>query len=221
LERAPHPDDPSEGRRHAGGQSLVEFTLVIPILVILFVGIADFGRVFNAGVVVEGATRDAAEHGAQAYLANPPGNPSDPPATRLATSAPTPTDSTFYDAIHLQSARVACAETRGLPNADYDTSTGNCPTWPAVGVCVHDGQDPTCGAVPSGFGAYPSGCTDLNGAWTNVPPVAGERAVEVRVCYEFTSLLRLPLFHLGDVYIQRTRVFTIPCYFATGFGQCQ
>jgi hypothetical protein len=34
-------------------------------------------------------------------------------------------------------------------------------------------------------------------------------------------VLGLPLFSLGDFYVQRTRSFTIPCYFATGFGGCQ
>jgi Flp pilus assembly protein TadG len=36
-------------RRTASGQSLVEFALVIPILLVLFIAIADFGRVFVAG----------------------------------------------------------------------------------------------------------------------------------------------------------------------------
>jgi hypothetical protein len=200
---------------------MVEFVLVVPILLILFVGIADFGRIFNAGVVAEAATRDAAEQGAQSYLANPPGNPSDPPPVRFASAPPAPGDPSYYDSIHVAAAKVACSETRTLPNNDYDIATGVCPTWPAVGVCVHDGADPACGAVPSGFPAYPAACAELNGSWSNFAPAAGERTVEVRVCYKFTSLLRLPLFDLGDFIIQRTRVFTIPCYFATQFGPCQ
>lgn len=220
MERARSRVDVSGGRPRAGGQSLVEFTLVIPILVILFVGIADFGRIFNAGVVAEAATRDAAEHGAQAYLADPPGNPSDPPPTRFSVPAPIPGDSSYYEAIHLETARVACAETRSLPNNDFDTASGNCPTWPAIGVCVHDGSDPSCGVAPAGFATYPSACAELNRGWSNAIPASGERTVEVRVCYKFTSLLRLPLFSLGDFYLQRTRVFTIPCYFVTGYGPC-
>jgi Flp pilus assembly protein TadG len=46
------------------GQSLVEFALVLPMLLVLLLGIADFGRVFNAGITLEAATRDAAEAGA-------------------------------------------------------------------------------------------------------------------------------------------------------------
>jgi len=197
---------------------MVEFTLVIPILVILFVGIADFGRIFNAGVIVEAAARDAAEHGSQKYLANPPGNPSDAPATRLASPAPSP-DSSYYADIHSDAAKTVCAETQQLPNTDY--TSGVCPTWPVVGVCVHDGQDPTCGVPPSGFApTYPSQCADLNLPWSNAVPATGERSVEVRVCYKFTSLLRLPLFSLGDFYLEKSREFTIPCYFVTGYGPC-
>ena len=43
------------------GQSLVEFALVLPMLIVLFLGIADFGRVFAAGITVEAIARNAAE----------------------------------------------------------------------------------------------------------------------------------------------------------------
>ncbi|HET7027389.1 MAG TPA: TadE/TadG family type IV pilus assembly protein [Candidatus Limnocylindrales bacterium] len=201
----------------ARGQSMVEFALVIPILVILFVGIADFGRIFNAGVIVEAATRDAAEHAAQKYIAAPPGNPSDPPAVRLAAPPP-PADSSYYSDLHVDAAKAVCAESRQLPNADF--SSGTCATWPVVGVCVHDGADPICGVPPPGFAAsHPAECGELDQPW-DASAGSSERWVEVRTCYKFTALLRLPLFSLGDFYVQRTRSFAIPCYFATGYGGC-
>jgi hypothetical protein len=219
LQRAPRPTRSSSPRVRQRGQSLVEFTLVIPILVILFVGIADFGRIFNAGVVLEAAARDAAEHAAQKYLANPPGNTTDSPQVRLSTSAPTPGDSSYYADIHLDAAQAVCAEARQLPNTDF--SGGNCATWPVVAACVHDGADPTCGSTPAGFNSsIPPQCSQMSAAWSNATPVTGERTVEVRVCYEFTPLLSLPLFSLGDFYLERTRTFTIPCYFVTGYGAC-
>ena len=49
------------------GQSLVEFALVLPMLLILLLGVADFGRVFQAGITLEAATRNAAEAAAQEY----------------------------------------------------------------------------------------------------------------------------------------------------------
>ncbi len=200
-----------------GGQSIVEFALVVPILVVLFVGIADFGRIFNAGVIVEAAARDAAEHAAQRYLADPPGDRSLTAAERLSVPPPV-ADPAYYAALRDDAARVACAETRQLPNNDF--AGGTCPTWPAVAVCIHDGADPSCGATPVGFAAPPAGCTELNAPWPDPAPGNGERWVEVRVCYRFTALLSLPLFSLGDFHVQRTRSFTIPCYFATGFGGC-
>ena len=219
MKRAPASRRPFvEFGRDDRGQSLVEFALVIPILMILFVGIADFGRIFNAGVVLEASSRDAAEHSAQKYLANPPGDPSDPPPLRLSVPAPAP-DPSYYVDLHADAAKVVCAESNIRPNTDATGTT--CPTWPAVAVCVHDGQDPICGTVPPGFNASPPPqCTQLAGTWSNAEPAAGERTVEVRACYRFTSILRLSLFSLGDFYLERTRTFTIPCYFATGFGPC-
>lgn len=49
-------------RRH--GQSLVEFALVVPIMLLLVVGVGDFGRLFNAEVAIEAAAREAADYGA-------------------------------------------------------------------------------------------------------------------------------------------------------------
>jgi hypothetical protein len=203
--------------RREAGQSVVEFALVIPILLIIFLGIADFGRVFNAGVVLEAAARDAAEHAAQLYLADPPGNPLQTPAERL--SAPVGTaDSAYYTAIRGDAARVACAEMKGLTNTDY--AGGTCATWPVIAVCVHDQADPNCGATAPGFATVPADCGDLINGWSNASGGSGERWVEVRICYRFTTILDLPIINFGDIYLQRSRSFTVPCYFATGFGGC-
>jgi hypothetical protein len=42
------------------GQSLVEFALVLPILVVVLFGIVDFGRIFHAYITVDHAGREAA-----------------------------------------------------------------------------------------------------------------------------------------------------------------
>lgn len=48
----------------ARGQSLVEFALIVPLLLILVVAIVDFGRVYTAMLTVESGAREAADYGA-------------------------------------------------------------------------------------------------------------------------------------------------------------
>lgn len=55
-----------EGRRMIGkihnqkGQAMVEMALLLPILLLLFMGIFEFGRVMNAYLVVNNAAREGA-----------------------------------------------------------------------------------------------------------------------------------------------------------------
>jgi Flp pilus assembly protein TadG len=42
------------------GQSLVEFAMVLPLLVLLMFGITDFGRIFHAYLTIDHAGREAA-----------------------------------------------------------------------------------------------------------------------------------------------------------------
>jgi TadE-like protein len=197
---------------------MVEFALVLPILLVMFIAIADFGRIFGAMITLESATRDAAETGANQYLANPPGG--------LGTlNVPAPSGSaTYYDPLHAAVARVVCNDVRGQPNTNFDAGTGTCPDMPLVMVCVHDSQDTSCSSLASpGSSTPPAECTSFSptpdnsqGGATHPRP----RWVEVRTCYKFTAILNAPLFNLGDFWLQRTNSFTIPCYFANGTDEC-
>lgn len=202
------------GEAHAGrverGQSLVEFALVLPMLLVLLLGIADFGRIFQAGIVTETAARNGAETAALERLRAKP-----------------PTDSAlrnaYYDNLHLVAARAACREARVLANTTFDAATGTCGSMPLVRACVHDGVDPTCGNPIPGFSAaVPAGCADLDGSTAPWDPAsAGDtasHAVEVRVCYQFTTLFNLHVslpmnagLNLGDIWIERTRYFVLDC----------
>lgn len=46
------------------GQSMVEFALVLPILIVLLVGIFEFGMIFNAFLQINHASREGARTGA-------------------------------------------------------------------------------------------------------------------------------------------------------------
>jgi hypothetical protein len=54
-------------RRRADGQSVVEFALIVPVLVILLLGGLDFGRWMQARVTAESAARAGASWGASTW----------------------------------------------------------------------------------------------------------------------------------------------------------
>jgi Flp pilus assembly protein TadG len=50
-------------RLTASGQSVVEFALVVPMMILIVVAIADFGRMYVSAVAVEASAREAADFG--------------------------------------------------------------------------------------------------------------------------------------------------------------
>ncbi len=196
---------PSEdsAKRSRRGQSLVEFALVLPMLLVLLLGIADFGRVFSGGITVEAMARNAAEAAAQEYL-----------QLRRA-AAPNEPSATDFEAVRARAQEVACEEAETLPNR---TQFGGVCSIPVIGTCVHDEWGDHCGS-PSG--TVPSNCSAMV-AWppTMVNQAGGLPYVKVNVCYRFTTLmnlsdLRLPLgwsLSVGDIWLQRERVFTVADY---------
>jgi hypothetical protein len=202
--------------RSAHGQSLVEFALVLPMLLVLLLGLVDFGRVFSAGITVEATARNAAEAAAQEYQQIIRNEPETPPLLE-------PED---YQAIHETALEVVCRETDVLPNR---TTLGPACTMPVTAVCVHDmpAGDPYCGQDPS---TVPSECSAID-SWTS-PSAANEAPpppdpadeplayVEVRVCYRFTTLINLSNLDLpfgwglslGDVWLQKDRQFVVGNY---------
>jgi hypothetical protein len=196
------------GGRYARGQSLVEFALVLPMLLVMLLGLADFGRVFTAGITLEAAARNGAEAAAQEYVQmvrNRPGGV---------------LDATDFDHLHDVAVRAVCREAEALP--DQIEASGVC-TLPATAVCVHDGNDPVCG---SEAGAAPADCDAVHGPWdpanTGAAPLGSTPLpyVEVRACYQFNTLmnlsdLQLPFgwgLSLGSIWLERDREFAVANY---------
>ena len=179
------------------------------MLLVLLLGIADFGRVFQAGITVEAAARNAAEAAAQEYIQmvrNEPDGVLELPD---------------YQRLHAVALSAVCSEAETLPN--QAESGGSC-SMPVAAVCVHDDNDMAgCGTEAGGA---PPGCSSLTDTWSdanNGAAPAGAPAmpyVEVRVCYRFTTLfnltdLELPFgwnLSLGEVWLQKVRQFTVACY---------
>jgi hypothetical protein len=164
---------------------------------ILLIGVADLGRVFAAGIVLEGAARDGAELGARSYLKE---NPSGPP-----------TPGTYYQDLHLRVAKVVCSEMKNLPDTTFDAATGTCPSMPLT-VCVHDGIDDAC-ASQAFSGTPPSGCSIFDSPATNSNTSGDVSAyVEVRVCYRFSSITQSAFFSFAPIFLQNARTFTVANY---------
>jgi Flp pilus assembly protein TadG len=65
AERSCDPDKPSiTGRRCSSGQSIVELTLIVPLVLAILYVPADFGIAFFTAQMVQNATREAARIGA-------------------------------------------------------------------------------------------------------------------------------------------------------------
>jgi Flp pilus assembly protein TadG len=61
---------PGHSRRTLeSGQTLAEFALVVPLLLLLVFGTIEFGRVLNAYIVVTNGAREGARYGATGYTA--------------------------------------------------------------------------------------------------------------------------------------------------------
>jgi hypothetical protein len=201
------PDSVPSGRRSRRGQSLVEFALVLPMLLVLLLGIADFGRVFAAGITLEASARNAAETAAQEFL--------------QVRRQGVPLTGADFDRIHAAAQSSVCEEAHRLPNT---VGSGGTCSMPVAAVCIHDSSlelsdyGSRCG---QGASAAPEECTLLHDAWPATEPATDQLPwVEVRVCYRFTTLfnlqdLQLPFgwgLTLGDMWLQRDRSFTVADY---------
>ena len=59
----PESEDKRRAERRQRGQSLVETAIVVPILLLLVAAVVDFGRIFDAQIVLTNAVREGARYG--------------------------------------------------------------------------------------------------------------------------------------------------------------
>ena len=183
------------------GQSLVEFTMVLPIMLIILLTVGDFGRLFAAGITVESAARNAAEVAAAEY--------------NRAVLLP----SIDYAAVHKAAWSSVCDEASKLPNAAPGSGGSECDRLPTM-VCVHDMADPTCGTVYNDASGVPAACPGITAGASNSMTGSESKFVEVRVCYRFNTIFEMTIPSLGgpmqalggDFFIERARVFSVADY---------
>jgi Flp pilus assembly protein TadG len=116
------------GLRRDRGQSVVEFALVAPIMIVLLVAIVDFARVYTTMVTVESAAREAADYG-----------------TTLGAVKWDPAVATTTEA---EMKRRACIASMNLPDyadADSDPATG-CDN-PVFEHCIQPSDLSACGPL--------------------------------------------------------------------------
>jgi hypothetical protein len=203
--------------RHAPssrGQALVEFGLVLPLLVVLLLGVADLGRVFQAGIAEEAAVRNAAEAGAEQYVQYLQCGTGNPDLT--CGGLPDPTQ---YDILHAEATKVACREAERMPGRVLD-GLGNC-TMPIIAVCIHDtSQGDGTSRCGQGRPAPGGPCSEMDKQWdparlspTDVTdPYGGRPYVEVRMCYRFEPLFSPVVGGWGTIYLQKENFFVVTNY---------
>lgn len=115
--------------KHAG-QSIVEFALVLPLMLVLLLAIVDLARVYTTMMSVESAAREAADFGTTLGAAKWQIGPT-------------------MDATATEMERRACVAASDLPDyadPDNDPQTGGC-TNPTFSYCVVSSPGGTCGSV--------------------------------------------------------------------------
>ena len=185
----------------------------MPLLLLLLLTIADFGRLFGAGITIESTARTAAETASAEYL------------REVLRVAPGPVLDAGYTSVHQAAWQSVCDEASSLPNATPSSGVNECEGLPTV-VCVHDGVDPFCSDAYNDGGGIPAGCPSLEAGArpTNAElPESGSSSwpyVEVRVCYRFSALLQLSIPFVGgtlstlggDFFLERSRTFSVANY---------
>ena len=191
--------------------------MILPIMFVLLLTVADFGRLFASGITIESAARTAAEVAAGDYLVE----------LRLMPGQVPPLTTAGYDRVHHAAWESVCDEAAGLPNATPGSGGSQCSDLPTV-VCIHDAPnpgdpgDPNCGNLYNAGVGGTTGCPVVAAGTSNVQTGGAEASkyVEVRVCYRFSAFFGMDIPFLGgalsplagNFYLERVRTFTVADY---------
>lgn len=154
------PARPSKHPR-ASGQSVAEFAIILPVMLMILLGVADFGRLFTSAVAVEAAGREAADYGAF--------------------------DSSYWTVANVPTTvaemqRRACTAASGSHLEGYTTTDpGNATCTNPVFSCSLERNGATTNCVGSGGFTNGVDCSDP----LTEPPCT----VHVRMTYQFNTLL--------------------------------
>lgn len=115
-------------KRGRSGQSIVEFALVLPLMLIMLLAIVDLARIYTTMMSVESAAREAADYGTTLG------------AGKWQDGAPRAGTETEMQ-------RRACVAATNLPDyADSDSDPGNGCTNPSFTYCITTSVGGPCGA---------------------------------------------------------------------------
>jgi Flp pilus assembly protein TadG len=117
---------PRNRGRGERGQSVVEFAIVVPVMLLILLGIADLGRIYTTMMNVESAAREAADFGTTLGAAH--------------------WDAATIDATRTEMERRACVASSNLPDYSGDDPSGTVVTCsnPSFGYCVTTSAGGAC-----------------------------------------------------------------------------
>ncbi len=151
------------------GQALAEFALVVPILLVLLFGVADFGRLYTSVIAVESAAREAADLGAF------------DPSNWNAALSPTNPSQTVVRMEQAACNSAALSHLEGYAEPPGTVNHATCTNPSMTCTLEQPGHSPVdCASYTGGSG----GCGDTA---TNPPCV-----VHVALTYEFDTLVSVP-----------------------------
>jgi hypothetical protein len=141
-------------RSRGRGQSTVELALTLPVLMLLVLGIVDFGRVFVSANVLTHATRDAARYGSLNWSSV---NTQSPPGIRKRIE-----DEATRSAVTVTDAQIDVLYLSGAADASNGEAIGCWPAAPAPDAYAAGGGGNPCG-VPACPAPRPSCASPLPG----------------------------------------------------------